>query len=227
MRKLLLFTLILSAFAVSASEIRAQGVLREILERLDRHNKQLQSLRAGVTMVKTNNQLGESDTNIGTTSYLPKAKGRNMYIRIDWTKPVEEQISVIGDSYELYRPRLNQVIQGKTNSSKNSAAAGGALAFMSMSKDQLKANYDVVYIGEEQISGGVSTWHLELTPKAATTYKKAELWVDGDGMPRQAKVTERNDDTTTVHLSNIQKNVTLKGEIFKLKYPGNVKKVRA
>ncbi|HEV7700872.1 MAG TPA: outer-membrane lipoprotein carrier protein LolA [Pyrinomonadaceae bacterium] len=194
--------------------------MSEILRRMDVYNKSLQSLKADLTMVKTNTQLNISDTTTGSTSYLPKsAQTKNtMYVRIDWVKPVEEQISVIGDRYELFRPRLNQVIQGQTNKAKNSASVGGALGFMSMSKDQLKANYDVVYIGEEQISGGIKTWHLQLNPKAVTTYKTAELWVDPDGTPRQAKITENNGDTTTVLISNIQKNASIKADIFKLAY---------
>ena len=212
---------------VSVKEAEAQDVIGNILRRMDAHNKSLQSLRADVTMEKRNVQLGESDITYGNTSYLPKTAKRGSYVRIDWTTPVEEQISVIGDDYELFRPRLNQVIVGKVGKAKNSASAGGALSFMNMSKDQLKANYDVQYLGQEQISGGTTTWHLNLTPKAATSYKSAELWVDPDGMPRQAKVIEQNNDTTTVLLSNIQKNVTLKAEIFKLKYPGSVKKIKA
>jgi outer membrane lipoprotein-sorting protein len=221
-----IFAFVFGVLLLSASAVESRGqVINEILRRMDQNNKSLQSLQAGVTMVKTNVQLNVSDTNVGTTSYLTKTAKR--YIRVDWTKPVEEQISIIGDDYELYRPRLQQVIVGKTNKTKNSSSVGGALAFMNMSREQLKANYDVKYIGEEQVSGGVNTWHLELTPKTATTYKNADLWIDVDGMPRQAKVTEQNNDTTTVLLSNIQKNVVLKAEIFKLKYPGSVKKIKA
>lgn len=211
--------------SVSISEAKAQNILGEILRRMDNYNKSLQSLKADVTMVKHNPQLNVSDTTVGTTSYLPKTGKRVMYVRIDWTKPVEEQISVIGDSYELYRPRLNTVISGKTQKAKNSASVGGALSFMNMSKEQLKANYDVVYIGEEQISGGVKTWHIQLTPKTATSYKLADLWIDADGVPRQAKITEKNDDTTTVLLSNIVRNDTINAGIFKLKYPNSVKRV--
>ena len=87
---------------------------------------------------------------------------------------------------------------------------------MSMSKDQLNASYDVVYIGEEQLSGGTLAWHLQLTPKAATSYKTAEIWVDGDGMPRQAKINEQNNDSTTVLLANIQRNVPPSWEVQKL-----------
>ncbi len=205
---------------LSASTVKAQGVLREILSRLDANNKSLQSLKADVTMVKTDATLGESDTTTGNTSYLPKSSKTNnqRYVRINWTKPVEEEIAVIGDTYELYRPRLNQVIQGTTSKAQGSSKAAGALAFMSMSKDELKANYDVTYLGEESVSGGTATWHLQLTPKTKTSYKLAEIWVDKDGMPRQAKVTENNNDTTTVLISNIKKNETIKGDTFRLAY---------
>ena len=213
--------------SVSVTETKAQNAIGEIYRRMDNNNKALQSLRADVTMVKTNVQLGVSDTTYGNTSYLPKTAKHGNYVRIDWTRPVEEQISVIGDDYELYRPRLNQVIVGKVNKAKNSASVGGALSFMNMSKAQLQANYSPVFIGKEVISGGIETAHLQLTPTTPTSYKLADIWVDADGMPRQAMITERNNDTTTVLLSNIQKNVTLKGEIFKLKYPGSVKKIKA
>lgn len=205
----------LSAIFLS-SQAAAQGPLGQILSRMDDHNKALKTMTASVEMVKYNSQLGIPDTTIGTTSYISKVVDGKMYVRIDWTKPVQEQISVIGDSYELYRPRLQQVIFGKTQKAKNSASVGGALAFLSMSKDQLKANYDVTYLGEEQVKGGTKTWHLQLNPKSATSYKAAELWVDGDGMPIQAKVVEQNGDSTTILLSSISKNPKLKGSIFKL-----------
>lgn len=213
--------------SISAGEAKAQNILGEILRRMDTYNKSLQSLKADVTMVKYDPVLKVADTTVGTTSYLPKTTKRSLYARIDWTKPVEEQISVIGDSYELYRPRLNQVIYGKTQKAQGSPKAGNLLSFMNMSKEQLKANYDVVYIGEEQIQGGAKTWHIQLTPKIKSGYKFADMWIDGDGTPRQAKVTENNDDTTTLLISNMQKNITLNASIFKLNYPKSVKRVAA
>jgi outer membrane lipoprotein-sorting protein len=232
MNKALRYSLLVFGFGLfislsSVSEARAQGITEEALRRMEVYNKSLQSLRADVTMVKTNSQLNVSDTTYGSTSYLPKTAKRGTYVRIDWTRPVEEQISVRGDDYELYRPRLNQVIVGKVNKAKNSASMGGALSFMNMSKAQLKANYSITNLGEEQITGGIRTLHLQLTPNTPTSYKSAEIWIDSDGVPRQAKVVEQNSDSTTVLLSNINKNVTLKAEIFKLNYPGSVKKIKA
>jgi len=213
----------------SANNARAQGAgpLREILNRMDAMNKSLVSLKADVRMDKLNAQLGETDTTSGTTSYLPKTNKRVMYARIDWTKPVEENIVIVGDSYRLFRKRLNQVIEGKVDrSGKDNKVPGNALAFMSMSKAQLQANYTVSYLGQES-AGGTSTWHLELVPKNKTSYKTAELWVDSNGMPIQAKVIEQNNDTTTVLLSNIKQNATVSASDFQLNLPANVKKVQA
>lgn len=212
----------------SASDAKAQGVLREILNRMDSMNKSLVSLKADVKMDKFEATLGDTDTSTGTTSYLPKTSKQVMYARIDWVKPATENIVIIGDSYRLYRPRLNQVIEGKVDKAgKNSHVPGNALAFMGMSRAQLQANYDVNYIGQET-ANGTQTWHLELVPKTKTSYKTAELWVDGNGMPIQAKIIEQNNDSTTMVLSNIQKNVTINAQKeFQLNLPANVKKVQA
>ena len=214
---------------LSANDVSAQGAgpLRVILDRMDAMNKSLVSLKADVRMDKLNSQLGETDTTTGATSYLPKTAKRVMYVRIDWVRPVAENVVIIGDSYRLYRPRLNQVIEGKVDrAGKDNKVPGNALAFMSMSKAQLQANYTVNYLGQET-AGGTSTWHLELVPKNKTSYRTAELWVDSNGMPVQAKVIEQNNDTTTVLLSNVQKNVTVSASDFQLKLPANVKKVQA
>jgi outer membrane lipoprotein-sorting protein len=222
------FGIAIILFFASAPNAKAQGVLREILNRMDTMNKSLVSLKADVRMDKFEATLGDTDTSTGTTSYLPKTSKRVMYARIDWAKPAVENIVVIGDSYRLYRPRLNQVIEGKVDkASKNSHVPGNALAFMSMSKAQLQDNYTVNYIGQETANGTL-TWHLELVPKVKTSYKTAELWVDPNGMPIQSKIIEQNNDSTTIVLSNIQKNVTINAQQeFQLNLPANVKKVQA
>jgi outer membrane lipoprotein-sorting protein len=97
---------------------------------------------------------------------------------------------------------------------------------MNMSKDQLKANYTIKYLGQEKVSGDVPTWRLELTPKKATSFKMAELWVDGNGMPIQAKVVESNNDTTTVLLSDFEKNAKINLSQFEVKLPKDTKIVK-
>jgi outer membrane lipoprotein-sorting protein len=220
------FALAMVLFAAGSREAAAQGPLTTILERMDSHNKALQSVQASVAMAKFNPQLNVTDNYTGRTSVLTQAKGKR-YMRLDWDRPTVEQISVIGDEYQLYKPSINQVYQGRVDKSKNSAAAGNALAFMSMSRGQMKANYSIVYLGLETVGGHGDTWHLQLTPKVATSYKSAELWVDANGMPVQGKILEQNNDTTTVTLGNIQKNIPINTKIFVLNVPKGAKKIQA
>ncbi|HSK70569.1 MAG TPA: outer-membrane lipoprotein carrier protein LolA [Pyrinomonadaceae bacterium] len=214
-------TFFFNAFAVT--ETKAQH-LNEILKRMEAHRNTLSSLRANITMVKFNNQLGESDTYQGTTVYAP-AKGRDALVRIDWTSPRKESLAVVNQQYVLYNAALKHAIVGKVNDAKGNAKANNALAFMNMSREQLRANYTVKYLGQENVRGGVATSRLELIPKVAGSYKSAELWVDKDGMPIQAKVTENNSDSTTILLSNLQKNGTIKASVFKIDLPKGTKVV--
>lgn len=201
-------------FSASAGQASAQGILREILKRMDDHNKALVTLKGSIKMAKTDTVLGETDLYEGELTYKPGPSERNIFLRIDWNKPSVEHLAVANGIYRIYRPKANRMIEGKVDSAKGSAKSGGALAFMTMSKAELSSNYDVTYEGPETVSGGVSTWHLRLRPKKATSYKSADLWVDTNGMPIQAKVVEKNNDTTTVYLSALQKNVTIKASIF-------------
>jgi outer membrane lipoprotein-sorting protein len=214
--------LFFNAFAVTDAKAQLADT---ILKKMDEHYKALTSLRSNVTMVKFDSVLQESDKFEGTTMYLP-AKGRDAYVRINWAKPAEEILSVVNGKYVLYRPRLKQALTGDTKNARGSGKANNALAFMNMSRAQLRANYTIRYMGEETVSGGIPTWHLELTPKTKQSYKLADLWVDGNGMPIQAKVTENNNDTTTVLLSNLQKNVTINGKDFEVVLPKDVKIVK-
>lgn len=217
-------TLFFNAFA--ATRTNAQGPLNEILKRMEVNRNTMKTLRSNVKMVKYNSQLKESDMTEGTSIYLP-TKGRDALVRIDWTKPVKETLAVVNGKYVLYRERLNQAIVGNAKDAKGSGKANGALSFMNMSKEQLKSNYTIKYLGQENVSDGTPTWHLELTPKAATNFKIAELWVDTNGMPIQAKVVENNNDSTTVLLSNIEKNVSINVAQFEVKLPKNVTIVKS
>ena len=217
--------LVFGIFAVT--ETKAQQI-NEILKRMEVNRTTMKTLRANITMVKYDSVLKDSDTTEGTSMYLAlsgeNAKN-NTLMRIDWTKPAQETLAVVKGQYVIYRPRLKQVLKGNVDDAKSGGKTSGALSFMNMSKEQLKANFTVVYLGQENVKGGIPTWHLQLTPKTAQNYKSAELWVDGNGMPIQAKIIEKNNDSTTILLSNIKKNETIKTDDFVVKLPKDVKEV--
>jgi outer membrane lipoprotein-sorting protein len=202
--------------ALAVTDTKAQ-VLNEILNRMQNHKDNLQSMKADVKMSKTDATLGISDTTEGNTYYLP-GKGRDAYVRINWTKPLEETLLVMNGTYILYRPRLNQAIKGKVSDSSKNSKTNSALDFMNMSKRELRSNYTIKKLDNTKM-GGDEVWHLRLTPKAKKSYKLAEIWVNKDGMPVQAKIVEENDDSTTVRLSNIKENLTIDSAVFNWRPP--------
>lgn len=206
----------------AAVETKAQNPTNEILKRMETHRQSLTSLKADVTMGKYDSVLKVSDTTKGTVAYLPST-GKDAYVRIDWTVPANEILAVAKGKYVIYRPRLGQAIIGNANEAKGGGKANNALVFMNMSKSELKENYSIKYLGEEKVVGGFSTWHLELTPKKTQNFKSAEIWVDGNGMPLQAKIVENNNDTTTVLLSNLNKNTKINASVFKVDLPKGTK----
>ena len=214
-----------SMFAVffSVGEAAAQNKIGEIKRRMDAHNKGLNTLRAKVTMVKTNAQLGgDSDTTIGTAIYA-KRPGKDALVRIDWQRP-EESLAVADGKYIMFRPRLNIAYTGSVKKATSDTRGNSALAFMNMSKAELDANYDVTLLAENiTLSSGVRTWHLKLVPREASTYQSAEIWVDPDGMPQQTKIIEKNNDTTTVLLTNLEKNAKLDKSNFVISLPKGTK----
>lgn len=215
-----------SMFAVffSVGEASAQiNKIGEIKRRMDTHNKGLNTLRAKVTMVKTNAQLGgDSDTTVGTAIYA-KRPGKDALVRIDWQRP-EESLAVADGKYIMFRPRLNIAYTGSVKKATSDTRGNSALAFMNMSKAELDANYDVTLLAENiTLSSGVRTWHLKLVPKSTTSYQSAEIWVDPDGMPQQTKIIEKNNDTTTVLLTNLEKNAKLDKSNFVISLPKGTK----
>lgn len=214
-----------NAFAVT--ETNAQH-LNEILKRMEAYRVNLTTLESNLTMVKYDPVIKKSDVTQGTLKYAAvrdkKGKDIDAAIRIDWVKP-EEILSVVKGKYILFRPRLNVVYTGKADSKNASDKGGDALKFLNMSKKDLQANYSVQYLGEEKLEDTTSVLHLKLTPKTASKYKFADVWVDGNGRVLQFQITMQSGDYTAFRLSNIKENPRLPGSVFVVKMPDNVKKI--
>ena len=203
---------------------QANAQIGSIFTRMDNYNKALSSLQANVTMAKYNAQLETTDVTKGKAMYLPR-KGKDPLVRVDWVNP-DESMAIVNKEYIIYRPRLKQAITGSTEKAKGNAKAGNALAFMSMTRSQLRSNYTATYIGAERLSEGTATDHIKLEPKAASNYTSAEIWVDANGMVVQSKITERNNDSTTILLTNIVINKTLKADDFQISLPKGTERIK-
>jgi outer membrane lipoprotein-sorting protein len=205
------------------SNAQGAGLVSSMLNKLDGNFKSLRSLRANISLEKYNAQLRYSDKQQGVIVYVPAA-GRNAFVRLEWQSPQHEIITVGKGQYMAYRPRLKTVYIGKTTDTHNKA--GSALELMNMSRSQLQSRFDQKDAREETLWGGVKTYHLTVIPKGAASYKYAEIWIDEGGMPIQTKVVEKNDDATTVRLTNTQKNAPVSMDEFILKLDSDVKRVK-
>ncbi|PYS75050.1 MAG: hypothetical protein DMF73_02075, partial [Acidobacteria bacterium] len=204
----------LVAFPLPAANAQA-GLVSSILSKMEKNRQNLRSLSADISMEKYNSQLGESEKYYGNIRYIPAGRGAAL-VRLDWNKPQQEILVVANGGYMLYRPRLKQVIIGTTNSVR-SAKDNDVLALLNMSAAQLRSRFgDFQDEREETLWGGIHTTHLKAVPKTAASYKYIEVWVDDSGMPVQTKMVEKNDDSTTMRLSNVARNADIPASVFKL-----------
>jgi outer membrane lipoprotein-sorting protein len=222
----LVAAIMVSLIVMPSPKVNAQaGLVSSIYTRLERNRQNLKSLSADISMDKYNAQLRDSDKYYGTVRYIPVG-GRSAFVRLEWTKPQHEILVVANGAYTLLRPRMNMAYVGMTNSIK-SAKDSDVLALLNMSAAQLRSRFgELQDPRDETLWGGVQATHFKAVPKTAASYKYIEVWIDKDGMPVQTKMVEKNDDSTTVRLTNVAKNQTIPMDQFQLKLDSSVKKVK-
>jgi outer membrane lipoprotein-sorting protein len=232
MNKLVKFTLVLASLAFLAgilpSQANAQGIVTKIVKLMEEHRIQMTSLKADIKMVKRDNVLGEEDTYKGTVQYAARRdknnKDTDALVRLDWSSPKQESISIINREFKSYDAKAQQAFVGKADSKKVGEKGGGMIKLLaSPSRDDIKSRFDVKYIGEENVSAGVPTWHLKMTPKTKADYEYIDLWVDANGMPIQGRIVSPNSDTQTITFSALNKNVQLNAKSFVIDIPKGVK----
>jgi outer membrane lipoprotein-sorting protein len=206
------------------AKAQTAGLMSSILTRMERNRQSLKSLRANITMEKYNAQLRDKDSYRGVVLYIPGA-GRSSSMRLEWNSPQHEILAVANGEYMLYRPRLATVMVGKTNSAPKKG--NDVLKLMNMSAAQFRSEFGPFQdVQDETLWGGVHTTHFKVVPKGAASYQHIEVWVDDSGMPVQTKMVEKNDDSTTVRLTDVAKNAPISlGDII-LKLDPSVKRIK-
>lgn len=223
---------LIAAFIVSAlvivfpatSKGQGAGLVSSVLSRLEKNRASLKTLRSGISMVKYNSQLGVEEKYNGVVIYMPTS-GRQAAVRIDWSSPRREVLAVNNNKYTIFRPALKIAYTGNARDKRE---AGGIMDMLNMSRQQLETKFQPVKdVREETLWGGVTTIHLTLVPKGNAGYKYAEVWIDNSGMPVQTKIVEKNDDSTTVRLTGLEKNQKISSGEFEIKLDPNTKIVKS
>ncbi|MCG3163587.1 MAG: Outer-membrane lipoprotein carrier protein [Acidobacteria bacterium] len=201
-------------------------LLTGILNKMEKANQDLKSLKAEMVLQKTNTQIGVTDNEYGQLLYKPGTTRTKQRLRIDYTKPSKDIVSVDGDNFTFYQPRINQAFKGLA-SKLSKGKQGGFAQFIAVglngSLKSASGKYQVSFVKDEAVNG-VMTSVLRLTPKSNDQFTSVEIWVNQQNwFPVQFRGVERNGDLTTVTLKNLQLNAAVPDNAFAVNLPGGTK----
>ena len=205
-----------------AYTVSGQNPARPVLAKMDAYIKDLMTLRATVTRVDIDPNVGTTDTQVGKMIYAPNREEKKPAVRIDFTNP-SESFGITNGKYVIYRPGVNQAWTGSTSGTGNNTGIRGVFSFIGMSREEVNNNFNYKYLGKANLKNGEVADHLELTPKGSANYATADIWVNAKGLPVQTRVVQTNKSSTTILLSNYSKNEKIAGREFEIKLKGKVK----
>jgi hypothetical protein len=152
---LMLAALVAISLPLTSAQALA-GLVSSMFARMQRNQQSLKTLRANITMEKYNSQLRDNDKYTGMIFYIPGPGGsRASSLRLEWTSPAHETLTVSNGSYALYRPRTGTVVEGRTGGIKGKD--NDVLALLNMSPAQLRARFASPKTCATNIVGGVWT----------------------------------------------------------------------
>ncbi len=223
----IIITLTMASFgSYKNTEAKAGGqLLTGILSKMQAAHRGLRSMRTSMVQERRNPQIGSADKDFGTLIYKPGGKG-NSRLRIDYTKPDQKSVSVIGESLVFYQPRINQVFKSTlSKAAKGKTGSYAGLIGLDSSLESLTREYNVEYV-KDVLVNGKETSLLSLTPKGGSPFSKVELWVSNEfWLPVQYQMFERNGDSTLVKFTGMEVNPSINENAFKINYPSNTKLV--
>ena len=206
--------------ATQTSGEGSNGKLDEVLANMERAARKIKTIEADMNQEKRDMQIGGKEIYRGRI-FFAHSKTCDK-VRINYSIPEGQVVGVLCNDIYLYQPSIKQVIitSRRAQASKNQEFSFIATPYKSV--PELKSQYDIVYLGDEQ-----GTAKLELTPKAASSVRKLTLWVDQSSwLPTKYQVVEQNNNVTTFTLNGMKLNGGLAGDIFKMSWPKDTKELR-
>ena len=194
--------------------------LDQVFAKMDEVQKGFRSTQADIERTHVTVLVNDKDISSGKFHYV--RRGKDPRVRLELTKPANEQILIDKGKLQMYKPNLKQVQEASLGGHQNKVEMFMALGFGQSSQD-LKKNFDVTLAGEEMLDGK-KTVVLELKPKDTKMFKSVRMWMDPEKwVATQIKTTEGSGDYMTVKFTNIKMNPSIKDSVFDLKMPKDVR----
>lgn len=195
------------------------------MAKLDTAAAQFRSMTADLKQTSFTAVLNESTTASGSIK-LQRSKPKDLRMLVEFITPDPKTVFYENRKLQIFYPKI-QTIQEYDLGKQASLVDQFLLLGFGSSSNDLKANYEVKYLGEDSVNGE-KTQHLELTPKskeALQHVKKLEIWIaDSTGQPVQQKVFQPSRDYILITYSNMKVNPALAPDAVRLKTPKGVKK---
>jgi outer membrane lipoprotein-sorting protein len=158
-----------------------------------------------------------------------RRQGNDVEVATDITSPSKKYVLYTGGKILLYQPPpLDQVTEYTAGKNRADVDSFMVLGFGGRGHDLTKS-FDVQYGGMEQVDG-VNAAKLELTPKSQrvkSMFQTITLWIDpARGVSVQQKFLEPSGDYRLAKYSNIQINIKLPNDVFKLKTTSHTKTIK-
>jgi outer membrane lipoprotein-sorting protein len=165
------------------------------------------------------------DATVSGIFRMRRVKPGDTRLFIDYQGPDARGISFEGEKVQIYYPKI-KTVQVYQVGDRRSLVDQFLLLGFGATVAELKAAYDVNFVGAETI-GGTPSSHLTLTPKSPDVLKvikQADLWMDqSTGLPVQQKfLTSASGDYKLVTYRNAKQNPSLSDKDLKLNLPKGV-----
>jgi outer membrane lipoprotein-sorting protein len=205
---------------VASQGMATDNNLDNILSQMQMASRKVKTFKARLHQEKKLAQIGGREIYEGEL-YFKKGSGDKL--RINYTKPSGQIVSVIGDKITLFQPAINQAIITSRQSQASKNQEFGFLFTPYSSIPQLKSTYNIEYLREEDI-GGTGSSVISMTPKAKSAASKITLWISHSSwLPIRYQVIQKNGDIATFTLSNMSVNPIISDGVFKITFRSDTK----
>jgi len=174
---------------IVAPSAHAAESLDAVFARIDQASKTFKGLTADITNTAYTAVVDTKDVQTGSIKLLPTKDGTHVLL----SRQDGMVLSFNGHKGREYNPKTNVV--DEKDFAQNVVNQYLQLGFGATSA-QLKATYDIAYVGAEQI-GNQQTSHITLIPKSPEMrrdMKQAELWIGENGLAVQQKIVRPDGD---------------------------------
>ncbi len=197
--------------------------LETVLAAMDRAAGTFRDAVALVERVDYTAIIHDTTSETGTMRML--RRGRQVQLRLDFGEPDVRTVVLSGRRAEIYYPKI-QTVQIYDLGRQRELVDQFLLLGFGTSGGELKKNYTLRALGEEQVAG-VSASRLELipkSPKAREHVLKIEMWVSPEGHPVRHKFYKPSGDYTLITYSNLRINSGVREASLRLELPPGVKR---